>query len=179
MTYGDPNPSTIRRAARLSPMVLLAAAALALGACLPVAGPPSGSATATITPTPGLADLVMQAASFDMQGCPRASCHCVTEYGPLVLHLCIANEGDGAAGPFAIAVNGAAQARSDGVAARATSCIEAGPAEDFRAGSVTVMLDSRDEVAERDETNNAWDSSYPLPVPTPPLLCTATPSPSS
>lgn len=54
-------------------------------------------------------------------------------------------------------------------------CFESGY-YDFGYNLVRVVLDRYNEVAESDETNNTWDSIYPLPIPTPPLPCTATPT---
>jgi hypothetical protein len=137
---------------------------------------PFAALTRTPTPTatfaPALPDLALRRVYFNMNGYTGG---CVTRYDALMFYVCVANQGDAAAGPFTIAVNGEDRARVKGVPADMESCVEAGY-YDFGFNPVIVVLDRYDEVTESDESNNVWDSVYPLPVPTAPPLCTVTPT---
>jgi hypothetical protein len=110
---------------------------------------------------------------FNMRGYTGG---CVTRYDALMFYVCVANQGDAAAGPFTIAVNDEDRAWVKGVPANMVSCVEAGY-YDFGFNPVIIVLDHYGEVAESNESNNVWDSVYPLPIPTPPILCTGTPTP--
>ncbi len=127
--------------------------------------------TATVTPAL-LSDLTPHHVYFRMRGDTGG---CVTHYDALLFYVCVANQGGADAGPFTIAVNEEDRGRAEGVAAGAVRCFESGY-YDFGYNLVRVVLDRYNEVAESDETNNTWDSIYPLPIPTPPLPCTATPT---
>lgn len=126
------------------------------------------TATLTRTPTTILPDLAFRYAYISMQGSGGG---CVSQYRPLMLYICIANQGNSPAGPFTIAMNGGDRARMDNLAAGAMPCIEAGP-YDFGMSPISIMLDRYNEVAENDETNNSWYGQ--VPVPTPPAICTPT-----
>ncbi|MCX6030896.1 MAG: DNRLRE domain-containing protein [Chloroflexi bacterium] len=130
--------------------------------------PPLPTSTATVTPT--LPDLTLAYAYFNMRGYYGG---CVLQYGDLVFYVCIANQGDAAAGPFTVGVNGEDRARAGGIPAQTTLCLEAGA---YNFSFATIITDRYDEVAESDETNNTWSGMFILPIPTPPLLCTATPT---
>ncbi len=129
--------------------------------------------TPTATGTPALPDLVLNSVYFNMRGYNGG---CATHYDALMFYVCVANQGNAVAGPFTIAVNDQDRARVMGLPVGTTSCVEAGY-YDFGFNPVSVSLDRYDEVAESDETNNTWDSVYPLPIPTPPSLCTPTATP--
>lgn len=99
---------------------------------------------------------------------------CIPRYEELLLKVCVRNQGAGDAGPFDIRVEDAFGARTAGLKAGGSECLETVPAT-YGFNPITVKVDSRDEVAESDEDNNAWTGIVPLP--TAPLLCTATPTP--
>lgn len=99
---------------------------------------------------------------------------CIPRYEELMFKVCMRNQGAGDAGPFDVSVNDEFGARSTGLNSGASECLETiHPAYGFT--PVTVMADSSNEVAESNEGNNTWTGMVPLP--TPPLLCAATPTP--
>jgi hypothetical protein len=129
---------------------------------------PTRTATPTRTPTIILPDLAFRYAYISMQG---SSGGCVPQYNPLILYVCISNQGNSPAGPFTITVNDDDRARLDSLAAGAIPCIEAGP-YDFGMDPISIVLDHYNEVVENDETNNSWYGQ--VPQPTPPAICTPT-----
>jgi hypothetical protein len=128
--------------------------------------------TPTATPAPALPDLVLRWVYFQMRGYTGG---CVPRYDVELFYVCVANQGRAAAGPFTITANGEDRARVHGIPANSDLCVESG-AYNFGFDPVIVVLDRYGEVTESDESNNVWDSVYPLPVPTAPPICTATPT---
>jgi hypothetical protein len=100
---------------------------------------------------------------------------CADHYDALMFYVCVVNQGNAPAGAFTITVNDEDRARVEGLAAGVVECIESGY-YNFGYNPVVVVLDRYNEVSESDESNNVWNSVYPLPIPTPPALCTATPT---
>lgn len=99
---------------------------------------------------------------------------CIPRYEPLMIKVCVRNLGTGDAGPFDISVEDAFGARSTGLQAGGNECLETIPAV-YGFDPITVEVDAGNEVAESDEGNNTWTGIVPLP--TAPVLCTATPTP--
>ena len=117
-----------------------------------------------------LPDLAVGYAYLNMRGYNGG---CVTKYDDLVMMACIRNQGLGDAGPFRIAVDGLDGGRFPGIEKGGRVCLETIPWGGGFA-PVEVVVDSAGEVAESDEDNNVWEGM--IPVPTPPILCTATPT---
>ncbi|MCX6032104.1 MAG: S8 family serine peptidase [Chloroflexi bacterium] len=134
---------------------------------LPLLLKPSGGTSAN------LPDLAFQSAHISMQ----LGGGCVLRFTPLMLYVCLANQGNTAAGPFTIGVNGEDRARVAGIAAGAQSCVEAGEATYAMAFNSVIVLDRYNEVVESSKANNTWAGS--IPYPTPPATCTATSSPTT
>ena len=96
---------------------------------------------------------------------------CLSPGNPLGVRVFFDNIGQAASGSFVVNVNGATQTVS-GLPADAGGAV-------FFVGAgnpVTVTLDSTNLVAESNETNNTFSGM--LPVPTAPLPCTPTFTPS-
>ena len=122
-------------------------------------------------PGAGQADLVIGRVYINIRGYTGG---CASSYGPIVVTACVVNQGDRDAGAFDLSVNGVANWGADGVAAGDTLCIETKETP-FLFIPFEIVADSGQEVAESDETNNTWEGI--LPLPTAPVLCTATPTP--
>ena len=99
---------------------------------------------------------------------------CIPRYETLMIKVCVRNLGAGDAGPFDISVEDAFGARSTGLKVGGSECLETIPAA-YGFDPITVEVDSENEIAESDEGNNTWTGVVPLP--TAPVLCTATPTP--
>jgi hypothetical protein len=132
-------------------------------------GTPTATATATGTrtgtPTPAaLPDLAIDMVRIELQ-----VISCLSPGNPLGVRVFFDNIGQAASGSFVVNVNGATQT-VNGLPANAGQAL-------FFPGitnPVTVTLDSTGLVTESDEANNTFSGM--VPVPTPPLPCTATPS---
>lgn len=118
-----------------------------------------------------LPDLAVDYVYLNMRGYDGS---CVTRYDVLVMMACIRNQGLGDAGPFRIAVDESDGGRFPGLEKGGRVCLETIPwGSGFE--PVQVVVDSAGEVAESDEDNNVWEGM--IPIPTPPVLCTPTPTP--
>jgi hypothetical protein len=117
------------------------------------------------------ADLTVSHVSNSMRGYYGG---CIPKYEALVVRVCVRNLGAGAAGTYAVSVNGVLGARASGLSAGTTACIDTIPSA-YGFEPVTVVADYLGEVAETDEGNNRWTGQIALP--TPPLICTVTPTP--
>lgn len=132
--------------------------------------------TPTITPSPPtppaspLLDLVITRAWVSMRGYAGG---CVTEFAPLVTHVCVRNQGAAPAGSFLVRADayggGTLEWAVGGLATSEEQCLER---EAAAFGQITV--DANNDVTESDETNNVAFA----PIPTPPPVCTPTPVPS-
>jgi mannan endo-1,4-beta-mannosidase len=135
---------------------------------------PTVAPTRTPTATPGtptvpgnLPDLTVSWMSIGSQtnGCPQ---------GPLGLSVRVANIGTANAGTFAVTANGATQTVAGLAAGQSVSVWF----PSFVYGNVnTATVDSANQVAESNESNN--QRSEMVPVPTPIFCPTATPTPST
>jgi hypothetical protein len=124
------------------------------------------SLTSTPTPSQLLPDLAIDTVRIELQ-----VISCLSPGNPLGVRVFFDNIGQVAAGSFVVNVNGATQTVS-GLPANAGQAL-------FFPGvvnQVTVTLDSTNLVAESNETNNTFSGM--LPVPTAPLPCTPTFTPS-
>jgi hypothetical protein len=152
----------------------------------PATATPTATATATstvsATPTPTAtgtaapADLIITGVGPIMQGYTGG---CVVEYSPTVLRICVRNQGAAPAGAFGILAGGcispSEELRLTGLGAGSDACLETSRA--ISGVTCNVVVDPYNEVIESDETNNTW--SGPIPMLTPPPICTATPTPTS
>jgi hypothetical protein len=132
--------------------------------------PPSVTPTGTITPsltsTPTPSQLLPDLA-IDMVRIELQVISCLSPGNPLGVRVFFDNIGQAASGSFVVNVNGATQTVS-GLPASAGGAV-------FFAGAgnpVTVTLDSTNLVTESNETNNTFSAM--VPVPTAPLPCTPT-----
>jgi hypothetical protein len=124
------------------------------------------SLTSTPTPSQLLPDLAIDTVRIELQ-----VISCLSPGNPLGVRVFFDNIGQVAAGSFVVNVNGATQTVS-GLPANAGQAL-------FFPGvvnQVTVTLDSTNLVAESNESNNTFSGM--LPVPTAPLPCTPTFTPS-
>jgi hypothetical protein len=118
-----------------------------------------------------LPDLVVTYAYISMAGYHGG---CIPQYTTMVIVACVRNQGPGTAAPFDISVNETFGAHAPGLDAGKDACFDTAPAP-YGFSPVTIVVDPANQVPESIETNNTWTAL--LPIPTPPLLCTATPSP--
>ena len=116
-------------------------------------------------------DLTVNGAMVDLEnsGCLLPNAH----YG---LRVSISNKGTGAAGSFVLK-SGDQQITVNGLAAGENKSVFIPDYVNQTGATVTVTIDPANTVAESNEQNNTFSGM--LPVPTQPLPCTATPSPSA
>jgi DNA-binding CsgD family transcriptional regulator len=117
-----------------------------------------------------LPDLIVKFTYVEMEG---RQGNCVEAYTPYEIRVLVQNIGLANAGSFAVDLNGSRQQVDEGLGAG--QYIRLNFAGTAPSGRYEVSADSLDQVGERDENNNTW--TYFAPTPTPPLLCTATPTP--
>jgi subtilase family serine protease len=97
---------------------------------------------------------------------------CVEAYTPYGIRVVVENVGPAGAGPFFVELNGARQEVNDGLmAGRSVVLHFAGTTPN---GRYEATADAADQVAESQEDNNSL--SFLAPTPTPPPLCTPTPT---
>lgn len=126
--------------------------------------PTPGGPTDTPTPTiDGLPDLYVQAASIELEN----GNNCDNGLGTGVT---VHNQGDAAAGPFDVLVDGDILPVIGLGVSQSTYVWKAG-----YSNPTNIMVDDNNAVAESDETNNAF--SMMLPIPTLPIECTWTDTP--
>jgi len=131
----------------------------------PTAPPTTSPPTATPAGAAELPDLVIRGARIELES--GGACDYTST--ALGVRLIVENAGPVAAGPFEVEVNGQRQQVVNGLAAgESVSLWFAG----YGARN-TILVDAASQVQESDEDNNRF--SQPLPVPTLPLPCTATP----
>ena len=136
------------------------------GACTP--GP-----IATPTSAPSLPDLFVSDVFLGMQGVPRNGTVCVPAYGPFEIRAMIRNLGQATA--YNIIV-------SDLSSGNEHTIVELGAGLGMELGfpitpantTYKLVVDPQNSILESDESNNTF--SYLAITPTPPTLCTTTPS---
>ncbi len=131
------------------------------------------SPTHTVVPTADLStlpDLIIKFTYLEMAGRQR---NCVEAYAPYEIRVVVQNIGLAEAGPFTVDLNDMRQQVNGGLAHGQSIVLHF--TGTTPSGQYAVRVDSLDQVGERDENNNA--RTYFAPTPTPPLLCTATPTP--
>jgi hypothetical protein len=122
---------------------------------------PSGSAR--------LPDLVVESLYLEMEGRQGG---CVRAYTPYGIRVRVRNTGPLSSGPFMVDLNGVRQ-RMEGELS-AGQFIELHFPGTVESGRYLAYVDAAGEVAERAEDNNTL--SFQAPTPTPPPLCTPTPT---
>ena len=133
------------------------------------------SASTPIVPDPlpentSQPDLTIKLIYLEMTGRRSA---CVEAYTPYEIRVLVENIGLADAGPFVVEMNGMQQQVDGGLAAgEVIGLYFAGTTP---SGQYEAIADSTDQVVEREEENNT--RSFIAPTPTPPMLCTATPTP--
>lgn len=171
------------------------ATATPVAACLPLQsenGPDTPAASPTMTlapfatvvvidtlrptdtiPSPSelasLPDLIIKSMYLEMEG--RLG-NCVEAYASYGISVLVENIGLASAGPFVVDLNNTRQQVDEGLAAG--QHIQLHFAGTTPSGRYEAIADSMNQVVEREESNNTL--SYLAPTPTPPLLCTATPT---
>ncbi|NOT03564.1 MAG: hypothetical protein HOP27_03080 [Anaerolineales bacterium] len=136
-------------------------------------------ATDTVTPThtvvattlelTSLPDLIIKGMYLDMEG---RHTNCVDAYSTYGIGVLVENIGLTSAGAFVVDMNGTRQQVDSGLAAgQFISLFFAGTTP---SGRYEAFADATNQVVERQEDNNTL--FFLAPTPTPPLLCTATPT---
>jgi hypothetical protein len=133
-------------------------------AWLDVTETPSPTPTQTPSPVNNLPDLKIVAIHYELQ-----NSSCLQAGDVFGVRVWIKNQGQGAAGSFMVQMN-EAQLPVNGLGTGETTVL-------FFPGDrnpVTAVIDPTSMVVESDETNNSYAGM--LPIPTPPLPCTVTPT---
>ena len=136
-------------------------------------------ATAIVTPThtvvastlvlTSLPDLIIKGMYLEMEG---RHANCVEAYSTYGIVVLVENIGLASAGAFVVDMNGARLQVDNGLAAgQFISLFFMGTTP---SGRYEAFADATNQVVERQEDNNTL--SFLAPTPTPPLLCTATPT---
>ncbi len=137
------------------------------------------TATDTVTPThtvvattlvlTSLPDLIIKGMYLEMEG---RHANCVEAYSTYGIVVLVENIGLASAGAFVVDMNGARLQVDNGLAAgQFISLFFMGTTP---SGRYEAFADATNQVVERQEDNNTL--SFLAPTPTPPLLCTATPT---
>ncbi len=111
-----------------------------------------------------LPDLIIERAGLHVQGYTGG---CAIPPLVLEIRVTVRNQGTADAGPFKVRTDGGLEWQVTGLAAGQSLDLEPKVG-----GAREVTADPDNEVEESDETNN----SFMIPQPTPPLVCTATPT---
>lgn len=138
----------------------------------PVVPTDTPSPTRTVVPTvdsAALPDLIIKFTYLEMAGRQR---NCVEAYMPYEIRVVVQNIGQAEARPFAVDLNGSRKFADGGLLPGHSVVLHFATTP---SGQYAVHVDSLNQVGERDENNNAI--TYFAPTPTPPVLCTATPTP--
>ena len=130
---------------------------------------PTHTVVATTLELTSLPDLIIKSMYLEMEG--RHS-NCVDAYSTYGIGVLVENIGLSSARAFVVDMNGAQQQVDSGLAAgQFISLFFAGTTP---SGRYEAFADATNQVVERQEDNNTL--SFLAPTPTPPLLCTATPT---
>ena len=130
---------------------------------------PTHTVVATTLELTSLPDLIIKSMYLEMEG--RHS-NCVDAYSTYGIGVLVENIGLASAPAFVVDMNGAQQQVDSGLAAgQFISLFFAGTTP---SGRYEAFADATNQVVERQEDNNTL--SFLAPTPTPPLLCTATPT---
>lgn len=139
---------------------------------------PTNTSTPTITPTPTptltpptpsqLPDLIVSSMGIELE--TGSSCNYTST--TLGVRITVYNNGDVAAGPFFIAVNGQQKRIDNGLGVKAAVTVWIATSV---SGQVTASVDATNLITESNENNNSLTQF--LPVPTLPPTCTPTSAP--
>ena len=130
---------------------------------------PTHTVVATTLELTSLPDLIIKSMYLEMEG--RHS-NCVDAYSTYGIGVLVENIGLTSARAFVVDMNGAQQQVDSGLATgQFISLFFAGTTP---SGRYEAFADATNQVVERQEDNNTL--SFLAPTPTPPLLCTATPT---
>lgn len=98
--------------------------------------------------------------------------NCVNAYSRYGIRVLIENTGSANAGPFVVDLNSTRRKVDNGLMAGQTIVLFF--AGTTQSGNYEAIVDVTNQVIESREDNNTF--SYIAPTPTPPLLCTPTPT---
>ncbi len=98
--------------------------------------------------------------------------NCVVAYRPYEIRVVVQNISPVSVGSFAVDLNGSREKVDKGLLPGHSVVLHFATTP---SGQYAVHVDPLNQVGERDENNNA--QTYFAPTPTPPVLCTATPTP--
>jgi hypothetical protein len=152
---------------------ILFLAILLLSSCGPVVLPPP---TATPSPTPlisGVPEFLISSVYLGMQGAPGQGNGCVPNYGPLEIRVTIQNQSETPAYNVSVVEHSTATTLIVGELGAWQSIELMFPAASSN-GTYNIEVDPENMIPEINEQNNTF--SYFAPTPTPPVLCTPTPT---
>ena len=132
--------------------------------------PPTHTVVATTLVLTSLPDLIIKGMYLEMEG--RQS-NCVEAYSTYGIVVLVENIGLASAGAFEVDMNGARLQVDSGLVA-AGQVIKLFFVGTTPSGRYEAFADTTNQVVEQQEDNNTL--SFLAPTPTPPLLCTATPT---
>lgn len=159
---------SVQRIFCLRTVLLPLAAALSLSACAGFQLPPTPSSTPILTQTsPALPDLVAISASVEL----KSAGECDNTDANLVVNLQVKNQGNLAAGPFQVEIDGARQLVKSGLQPGEQVVLRQ---PGFQT-KTTILVDVAGQVQELDETNNRLSAR--LAIPTLPANCLSTATP--
>jgi subtilase family serine protease len=131
--------------------------------------------TPTSVPAGSLPDLTVSNVYLSMQGLPDGPGACVPAYAPFEIRAVIKNEGQALALNIPVVELSTGSQIQIGELEAGQSMMVYFPAS-APAGAYNVTVDPQNTILESNENNNVF--SYIAITPTPPMLCTATMTPS-
>lgn len=155
------------RTSRIQPALLILV--FVVVACTPSISPTTNPTIVPTSDLTSLPDLTVMLIYLEMEG--RQS-NCVAAYTPYEIRVWVENIGLTDAGPFVVDLNGTHQQVDAGLTA--SQSIELHFPGTVPSGRYEAVVDVTDQVVELQEDNNSL--SYIAPTPTPPPLCTASPT---
>ena len=132
--------------------------------------PPTHTVVATTLVLTSLPDLIIKGMYLEMEG---RHANCVEAYSTYGIVVLVENIGLASAGAFVVDMNGARLQVDSGLVA-AGQVIRLFFVGTTPSGRYEAFADTTNQVVEQQEDNNTL--SFLAPTPTPPLLCTATPT---